>query len=47
MMLFDFAQHPVYLLHNTSQPKLWLSSQPSLSRPVSPVHDNCTHFMNR
>lgn len=35
-MLFELAQHCVYLLHNTNQPELELSSQASLSPQLSP-----------
>lgn len=35
-MLFELARHSVYLLHNTNQLELELSSQASLSRQLSP-----------
>lgn len=35
-MLFELARLCVYLLHNTNQPALELSSEPSLSPQLSP-----------
>lgn len=42
-MLFELAQHGVYILHNTNQPELELSSQASLSPAGSPQSMTAAH----